>query len=220
MESTATSPKDKMLDAAEKLFAHHGFDGVSMRQLTLEAGMNVASVNYHFGDKESLYAAMIARRLRPLNEARLAALEQAEREAGGQPVPISRIIEILVRPVFELSKDKSRGGPYIIRIVGRSLAEPLPFMDAILAAEFQPTMARFGQAVRRSVPQLSPEDFLWRLSFVYGAMQHTFSMLHRMGEFTRGICRNDDHEGALRRFIEFAVQAFSVPGTPPASTRP
>jgi len=116
-----------------------------------------------------------------------------------------------VRPVFELSRDQSRGGSHIIRIVGRSLAEPLPFMDAILAAEFQPTMARFSQAVRRSVPQLTPEDFLWRLSFVVGAMQHTFSMLHRMSELTRGICRNDDHEGALRRFIDFAVGAFSAP---------
>jgi AcrR family transcriptional regulator len=212
MKAPATPPEARILDVAEQLFAKQGFDRTSMRQLTVAAGMNVAAVNYHFGDKEALYAAMITRRLRPLNQARLAALEQAEREAGGQPVPVARIIEILVRPVFELSQDESRGGPSIMRIVGRSLAEPLPFMDAILAAEFQPTMARFGQAVRRSVPQLSPEDFLWRLSFVYGAMQHTFSMLHRMSEFTRGICRNDDHEGALRRFIEFAVSAFSAPG--------
>src|SRR5882672_4712439 len=111
MKAAKTSPKDRILDAAEKLFAKQGFDGTSMRQLTVAAGMNLAAVNYHFGDKESLYAAMIGRRLRPLNEARLASLERAEQEAGGQPVPLARIIELLVRPVFELSKDKSRGGP-------------------------------------------------------------------------------------------------------------
>jgi AcrR family transcriptional regulator len=214
MNSANTVIKERILDAAEKLFAEQGYDAASMRQLTEQAKVNLAAVNYHFGGKESLYVAMVSRRLRSLNETRLASLERAEQEAGSQPVPVARVIELLVRPVFDLSGDRSHGGAHIIRILGRSLAEPLPFMDAILAAEFQPTMARFSQAVRRSMPQLSPEDFLWRLSFVIGAMQHTFTVLHRMSELTSGICRNDDRDGALRRFIEFAVGAFSAPALP------
>ncbi len=211
MDSANIAIKERILDAAEELFARHGYDSASMRQLTARAKVNLAAVNYHFGGKESLYTAMISRRLRARYETRRANLERAEREAGVQPVPLPTVIELLVRPVFELSEDRSHGGAHVIRILGRSLAEPLPFMGAVLAAEFQPTMARFSQAVRRSVPQLSPEDFLWRLSFVVGAMQHTFAVLHRMSELTSGICRNDDHEGALRRFIEFAVGAFSAP---------
>ena len=211
MDSPNAAVKNRILDAAEEIFARHGYDSASMRQLTARAKVNLAAVNYHFGGKEALNTAMVSRRLRALNETRLANLDRAEREADGQPVPLHRVIELLVRPVFELSEDQSHGGAHIIRLLGRSLAEPLPFMDAVLAAEFQPTMARFSQAVRRSVPQLSPEDFLWRLSFVVGAMQHTFAVLHRMSELTSGICRNDDQEGALRRFIEFAVGAFSAP---------
>lgn len=210
--SPPASANDRILDAAEKLFAAHGFDGTSLRQLTIDAGVNLAAVNYHFGSKESLYAAMIARRIRPINEARLAALEKAEQAAEGAPVPLATVLAILVRPILELSKDATQGGPGIVRIIGRSLAEPLPFMDAILASEFQPTLARFSQAVRRNAPHLSPEDFLWRLSFVVGAMQHTFSNLHRMSELTRGICRDNDDEGALRRFLDFAVTAFAAPG--------
>jgi len=209
--------RDRILAAAESAFARQGYDAASMRQLTRHAGVNLAAVSYHFGGKESLYAAMVTRRLRSLNETRLNSLEQAEQEAGGRPVPLPRLIELLVRPVFELSQDEAHGGSHIIRILGRSLAEPLPFMDAVLATEFQPTMALFSQAVRRSVPQLSPEDFLWRLSFIVGAMQHTFAVLHRMSELTSGICRNDDREGALRRFIEFAVSAFSAPATLPVA---
>jgi AcrR family transcriptional regulator len=214
MSSPTNAVKDRILDAAERVFAEHGYEAAAMRQLTQRAKVNLAAVNYHFGGKQALYTAMVSQRLRALNETRLASLERAEQEAGSQPVPVARVIELLVRPVFELSADGTHGGAQIIRILGRSLAEPLPFMDAVLAAEFQPTMARFSQAVRRSMPQLSPEDFLWRLSFVIGAMQHTFTVLHRMSELTSGICRNDDRDGALRRFIEFAVGAFSAPALP------
>jgi hypothetical protein len=84
-------------------------------------------------------------------------------------------------------------------------------MDELLAQEFQPVMARFGQAMRRHVPTLSPEEFLWRLSFVIGAMHHTLATLHRMKDLTRGICRNHDHAGALPRFIQFAVTTLTAP---------
>jgi hypothetical protein len=47
-----------------------------------------------------------------------------------------------------------------------------------------------------------------------GAMHHTLATLHQMSELTRGICRNDDHESALRRFLEFAVVTFQA--SPPA----
>lgn len=203
----------RTLNAAESLFAQHGYDGTSLRQVTNKAKVNLAAVNYHYGDKESLYAAVIRRRIQPINLGRLARLAQAEQEADGKPVPLALIIEIMARPIFELCEDPTTGGHHTVRLIGRSLAEPLSFMEEILATEFQPAMASFGQAVRRHVPTLSPEDFLWRLSFVVGAMHHTLATLHRMKELTRGICRNNDHAGALRRFIQFAVATFTAPAS-------
>lgn len=55
---------------------------------------------------------------------------------------------------------------------------------------------------------------MWRLSFVMGSMHHTLSTLHRMSDLSRGICRSGDHEGALRRFLDFAVAGFAAPVTP------
>ena len=78
---------------------------------------------------------------------------------------------------------------YFARILGRSLTEPLPFLEELLAKEYHPVMARFGQALRGH-PNLTPEYFLWRLSFLIGAMHHALATLHRMKDLTRGICRN------------------------------
>ncbi len=202
---------ERILDAAERLFAEHGFAATSLRRITGAAAVNLAAVNYHFGDKESLYAEVLRRRLRPINAARLARLEQAVAAAGDAPPALEEVIDILLRPVFEVHRDPARGGPHIVRIIARTLTEPLPFMSALLREELHAVLARFAQIVRRHVPHLSPEEFLWRLSFVIGAMQHTLATLHQMSALTHGICRDNDYEGALRRFIATACAVFRQP---------
>lgn len=196
---------DRILIAAESLFAEQGYDGTTLRQITQRAKVNLAAVNYHHGDKESLYLEILRRRIQPINQSRLVRLHEAEQQAGDQPVPLATLMEILAGPLFELYAGPDENSRHGARLVGRALIEPLPFMETFLAAEFQPCLARFGQALRRHVPSLTPEDFLWRFSFVVGALQHTLATLHRMKSLTRGICRDNDHAAALPRFVRFAA---------------
>lgn len=200
---------DRILTAAESLFAEHGYDGTTLRQITRKANVNLAAVNYHHGDKESLYLEILRRRIQPINQMRLARLDEAEQQAGDQPVPLPALMAILAGPLFELYAGPDENGRHGARLVGRALAEPLPFMETFLAGEFQPWLARFGQALRRHAPALTPEDFLWRFSFVIGALQHTLATLHRMKSLTRGICRDNDPAAALPRFVQFATGVFN-----------
>ena len=75
--------RERLLEAAERLFAERGFRATSVRALTSEARCNVASVNYHFGGKEGLYREMFRRRLVVLREQRIAGIRRAMDEAGG-----------------------------------------------------------------------------------------------------------------------------------------
>jgi AcrR family transcriptional regulator len=210
--SSASATRNRIRSAAEHLFANRGFDGVSLRQLTAKAGVNLAAVNYYFGSKEGLYSEIIDQRIRPLNEARLTGLAEAMASAGDGPPSLEHILEIFVRPILEAHRDPAKGGPSVVRILARSMADPpTPFLSSGLADELQVTLTRFAQAIRRHVPQLSPEEFLWRFTFVVGAMQHTLVNLHQMSALTRGICRNDDHDGALSRFVVFAAGVFRAP---------
>jgi len=195
----------RILTTAESLFAQHGYAGVSLRQITVAAKVNLAAVNYHYYDKESLYLEILSRRLRQINSRRLALLAEAEARAGGAPVPLAGIINALARPLFVSGEDYTRAST---RLLGRLLAEKQPFTDELLRTEFQPVMTRFGQAIRRHTPSLSPSDFLWRFSFVIGALHHAMTTLPDMKALTYGICRDDDPEGALLNFTEFAVRAF------------
>ncbi|RMG59448.1 MAG: TetR/AcrR family transcriptional regulator [Deltaproteobacteria bacterium] len=59
------SGREKIIDAAERLFAEKGFRAVIVRAITKAAGVNVASVNYHFGSKENLYLQVIREKIVP-----------------------------------------------------------------------------------------------------------------------------------------------------------
>lgn len=198
----------RILLTAESLFAEKGFNGVSLRQITAKAGVNLAAVNYHYSDKQSLCREILIYRLREINKVRLGDLGQAEARAQDSIVPLEEIIGIMCRPMFQPGSNPSSYNAASIRLLGRFITEPLPFTAELLAAELQPALTRFGQAIRRHAPSLSPQDFLWRFSFVIGAMHHAMATLHDMKSLTNGICRNDDSEGALRNFTAFAVRAL------------
>lgn len=195
----------KILSAAESLFAQHGYAGVSLRQITAEAKVNLAAVNYHYYDKESLYREILTWRLKQINQRRLDLLSEAEDRASSGLMPLQDIIDALARPLFLPSKDYSATST---RLLGRLLTERPSFTDEILRLEFQPVMTRFGQAIRRHTPSLSPPDFLWRFSYIIGALHHAMTTIHDMNALTNGICRDDDPEGALRNFTDFAVRAL------------
>src|SRR5271157_4799471 len=93
--------KEKILDAAERLFADHGFASTSLRQITAEAGVNLAAVNYHFHSKEALLSAVLERKVRPVNVRRIELLDQALRETGQSRPSLKKVIRAFIQPVFE-----------------------------------------------------------------------------------------------------------------------
>jgi AcrR family transcriptional regulator len=202
---------DRIISSAEEAFSKYGYHGTSIRQLTKKANVNLAAINYHFGSKESLYREVISRRLEPLNRIRLNRLTNATELSGNDPIPLALIIDIFARPLFELQSSSAREGIHILQLIGRSMVEPLPFIDKLLATELHPVTTRFGHAIRRHIPNLTTEEFMWRLSFVVGAMHHTLATMHRMKELTHGLCQNNDAEGALRHFTQFAVVTLIAP---------
>ncbi|KAG1251914.1 hypothetical protein G6F65_018146 [Rhizopus arrhizus] len=110
------STKDRILGAAEELFAQHGFAGTSLRQVTSQADVNIAAVNYHFGSKENLVNEVFRRRMDEMTGARLAQLERARSEHPGQLRPV---LAAFVEPALALAQDSHKGGAFV-RVVARS----------------------------------------------------------------------------------------------------
>ena len=156
--------KQRLLDTAERLFGERGYDAVSLRQVISEAGVNLAAVHYHFGSKEELLDHVVLRKVGPVNEARLAMLDQAEREAAGGPVPVEAIVRAFMMPTVEVG----RKSPQFAKVMGRVVAEG--HIERIAAQHFRPMVERFVGAMARTLPSLSREELGWRVYFMFGAV--------------------------------------------------
>src|ERR1700723_4410299 len=93
--------KERILDAAERLFARHGFYGISVRDITEAAEVDVALVSYHFGGKRELFAAVFQRRAEQLNPERLAMLEEGRRAALPGVPTLADIVNAFPYPLLE-----------------------------------------------------------------------------------------------------------------------
>ncbi len=194
--------KEKILDAAERLIGDQGYASTSLRQIIAEAGVNLAAIHYHFGSKEELLDEIIRRKAGPVNEQRLALLDEAEREAGRKAPPVERVLDAFLRPVFE-AKERN---PQIVRVMGRMYSEGL--MPLILVKHFQPVVVRFHEAMRRSLPHLTEDELRWRLELMFGAMATV--MWHRPS----GMAPVMSGPEVLPRLLSFFGAAFRSPVTP------
>src|SRR6201993_2865178 len=109
--STPLDTKTRILNAAEKLFGMNGFDATSLRDITAEAQVNLAAVNYHFRSKDSLIDAVIARRIEPVNKRRFEMLD----ELGPSP-ELEQILTAFLAPVLEHRIDP------VIPLLGRIMS--------------------------------------------------------------------------------------------------
>ena len=161
-----TDTKEKILDAAEKLFGANGYSATSMRRIITLAQVNLAAIHYHFGSKEDLLDQVIMRKAQPLNEHRLKLLDRFEAEAAPDPPPVEKIMEAFILPAVLIEKS-----PEFIKLMGRVHVEGL--MQGIALRNFQPIIVRFLSVLRRALPDISQKELVWKTHFALGAMAHT-----------------------------------------------
>ena len=141
----ALETKTRILDAAERLFAEHGFSDTSMRDITTAADVNLAAINYHFGSKESLFIAVMERRTIPINRERIRRLDALEVDAGTKPVTAENLVRAFLSPMLESRSGwtESDSRDSFLKLVGRSHTELEPTLHAKLAGQYKEVIERF-----------------------------------------------------------------------------
>ena len=200
--------KERILDAAEELFADLGPSKTSLRAITAAAGVNLAAVNYHFGSKESLIEAVLARRLEPVNQDRLNQLDTLE--AGEGEVSLEELLTAFVRPAFELTNDP-RAGTFCSRLVGRMQGDPSQHVRDIFKNQFNEIAERFFPAFAKACPHLSHGELLWRVFFVIGAMAHTLMDSFDLESYSKGLCDPRDVDQTTACLVQFGTAALQAP---------
>ena len=207
------STRDRILDAAETLFAEKGIASTSLRELTAAAGANLAAVHYHFGSKDALVHEVFRRRLEPINRERLRLLEEAEAAAGDRPLAIEEVIRAFLAPAFEVFPNQEA----CLTLMGRLHLHPHEEISRLVLDDMREVIQRFVAAFQRSCPELSRADVLTRGHFMIGALVHTLTSWRMLTMLEPRLVEVSAPTGFLDDLVAFVAAGFAAPLPSPTS---
>ena len=158
--------KARILDAAERLFAEQGFNDTSLRTITAEAEVNLASVNYHFGSKKELIRAVLARYLEmfmPALELELDAVLRSD-----QTPSLQQVFQAFKAPLLQLTALRPEGTTLFMQLLGRGYTDVQGHLRWFITTRYGDVLALFTRAVQRANPTLNTAELFWRLHFTLG----------------------------------------------------
>ncbi len=176
--------KQRILDAAEYLFAQDGYRGTSLRAITTRAEVNLAGVNYHFGSKKVLVEEVIKRRILPLNQIRKERLEEVRVYAlqKNEKPGIRAVLAAFIEPTL-FFKEENPGAEHFFTFIGRSFTDPDDTVRDVFLSYIKPLFKLLFDISCEALPEYPKDLVFWRLHYTLGALFHT---LH--------ICGNIRHE--------------------------
>jgi AcrR family transcriptional regulator len=199
METPQTT-RERLLDAAEVLFAEKGVSGASLRDITKLAKVNLAAVNYHFGSKEGLLREVLGRRLNPINDQRLRLLDELKAKDS---VSVEQVLETFIKPLLDSALAPTS---HFIQLMARMHHAPDAVVSEVLGEVFGPVMQRYLRAFTELLPELSPSVLFLRMQFLIGAMVHSLfvncdaRVLHPNAPVTKL-----DDASYLQQFVAFCA---------------
>lgn len=200
----AGGTRERILSASEELFLNRGYAGVSVRDITRAAGVNVASVNYHFGGKDGLYREFFRLRVSELCRRKIEALSVE----ASRPVPDPRrLIRIYVEGFFgEVFK---RGGSEerFLKLVIMEMSGEGAAADVLYKEVSSPILRLMTDAVKRARPGLGGEDIALCIMSITGQMFHFV----RAREMIKRIMRRGYNKAFIEDIIDHITE-FSLRG--------
>ena len=198
--------KQAVFLTAERLFALRGLQNVSLRDITAEAGVNLAAVNYHFGSKDALLYEIFRKRTGEFSRERARMLDEAKSRHGGRP-PVREILEALFAPSVRWS-DPANPRRISMQFILRARSEGTAEMRSALERRVS-HLERFADALLAARPDLPRETIYWRLHFCLGMVHnnrpHEFN---RLAALSGGLTAETGSEALLARMLDFAEAGF------------
>ncbi|MFJ7236354.1 TetR/AcrR family transcriptional regulator [Streptomyces olivaceus] len=202
--------RTQLLDAAEHLFAEHGYRGTSVRAITTRAGANLAAVGYHFGSKAELMAAVVRRVIEPINAAQRAGLDTVLARTSDPSV--GELVEAFAGPLFDRMSPGGEGGARTSRLIVTILSDPAEEARSWTGPGEDTVREGYLAAFARVLPGLSPEELRFRMRGMLAVTAVDRLEVHQQP--TPGCTSPVAGEAARRWAVTFLAAAMSAPPAP------
>lgn len=204
----AKNTKNDILDTAEYLFSQQGFTQTSMREITARAGVNLASVNYHFGSKKNLIQAVFKRyfdHLMPHIDTCLKDLEPKKGAAG-----VEDLLYTLTPPMLELNVVSEQGTATFVKLLGRGYNETQGHLRRFIMRHYGTTIRSLVNAIQLCLPHVPEEELFWRLHFAIGSFVFSMASSQALTEIVESdFQKHVDIAEVISHLIPFVAQGVA-----------
>ena len=196
----------RILDAAERLFAEHGFSETSLRDITQSAEVNLAAVNYHFGSKLGLIQAVLDRYLALY----MPELDQALQQPCDHDSPIRELLRAFMVPLLGLARVKADAPMLFMQLLGRGYIDRQGHLRTFISQRYGAVLAQIQRRFAQALPGLGEEVLFWRLHFALGSSVFVMSSFDALREIAQAdFGQQADLELLLERILPFLAGGFS-----------
>lgn len=199
MAASTTETKEQILTVAERLFAEHGFTGTTLRNVVSEARVNLAAVHYHFGSKEELFRAVVARFARPVVERELRLL--SELKSRSELPSVEALLTAVVQPSLEILSEGEEARLVRAKFMGRCRTEPEP-IQSIAYVEFAVATEAFLDMFQRVLPEQSRSQLGWKFDLVISTLVRVLMEAGKPYALLQ-TTRPEDIEAATQKLVAF-----------------
>lgn len=196
---------ERILDAAEILFAQHGLYGVTLKEVAAEVGVHHTLLNYYFADKKSLFDAVFARRAVVTSERRMRVLDDY---AASTDVPtVEGALHAFLDTDLDLYIHGGEGWKNYAQLTAQVANTPM-WGAQLMDEHFDPVVLRLIGLLKRALPECSEEDIFWGYHFVSGALMLTLARTGRIDKLSGGLCKSEDFAAVKERMASFMAAGF------------
>ncbi len=199
--------RERILDAAEELFAHKGYEGVSIRQIMAKAEADVSLAYYHFKSKRDLFNEIMLRRVEILNDIRLKALEAVEERHPDDAPSVEEIIDAFTHPLLDLLAREHEEWKYYFQLIAQINNSP-DWGGELMTRYFDPLVRRFLETLKKALPDCDDADLYWSYHFLSGALTLTFAETGRLDNLSGGAAKSSDMASVVERMPKFLAAGF------------
>jgi AcrR family transcriptional regulator len=196
---------ERILDAAEVLFARHGLYGVTLKEVAARVGVHHTLLNYYFEDKKTLFDAVFARRAAVTSERRMRALD--EYDASTEQPTVEGSLRAFLDTDLDLYIQGGEGWKNYAQFAAQVANTP-EWGAELMDTHFDPVVLRLIGLLKRALPDCAEEDIFWGYHFVSGALVLTLARTGRIDKLSGGLCKSEDYAAVKERMARFMAAGF------------
>ena len=203
--------RDRILDAAEALFAKHGYYAATMREIARKAGVPTSLITHHFGTKDDLFSEVIHRRVPDQIAAMHRELADAKVTSNGKPIRVEALIHAYIGPMLVRSASGDAGWKNYARLLGLAMhgRQYAQFLQPMIGY-YDPITREIMDELRLIYPHADAKRMHWVMYFLQSAILHVLVEAGMVDRQSGGLCSSSDLLTILDEMVAFYAAGFEA----------